>query len=108
MAVDIPNFIDYVSIDLNSNAVLTISDHLEWSGLDRHLYMIQEKINSYLSSVENGDLYIQFPHLKGRKVRIELVARFAPDEQGLLFLKKVSELLTQSGYLFDFRVIEQK
>ena len=57
MSVENFKVIDVASIDLNGNAVLTISDHLEWDEQNEHLLTLQNKINAYLGAIENGGLY---------------------------------------------------
>jgi hypothetical protein len=54
MPVDNIDVIDFVSIAKENNAVLTISDHLEWGDSHSHCDILQNKINSYLTSIEIG------------------------------------------------------
>ena len=73
MSIEDPNVIDFVSLDQNGNVFLTISDHLEWDADNEHLLLLQEKINSYLSSIESGDIYKKYPKAKGLKIIINLM-----------------------------------
>lgn len=74
--------VDFVSIDKASNdAILILADHLSWdteSEYMEHMLLIQEKINSYVSYVESGQLDKDYPSKRPRKVRIELVSKFSP------------------------------
>ena len=56
MSVSDKGVIDIVSINLNGNVVLTISDHLPWDMKMEHIFILQEKINSYLGAIETGEL----------------------------------------------------
>ena len=60
MSVKNVNVIDFVSIDLNTDVALTISDHLEWDDNNEHLLILQNKINTYISFVESGGIYEQY------------------------------------------------
>ena len=47
MSVENKNIIDIISIDPNENVVFSISDHLEWDLENKHLLILQDKINYY-------------------------------------------------------------
>ena len=93
MSIEKKDVIDYISEE-NGKKVLSISDHLQW-GSTSHLYMLQEKINMYLSAIENGLLTTYYPHATNGFL-ISLYLKYAPDEQGTAFLNDL-------GY--DFRYI---
>lgn len=107
MSVEELDVIDFLSIDLNGNVVLTISDHLEWNDKSNHLFVLQDKINTYLNSIESDDLYKKYPNAKGRKIRIHIVAKYKPNETGHAFLQRVEEFLKESGYELSFKVIQE-
>jgi hypothetical protein len=56
MVIDETSMIDFVSVDDADNVNLTISDHLDWAATEKHLMLLQEKINTYCKYVENGHL----------------------------------------------------
>lgn len=92
--------VDAVSVDLNGNVVLTISDHLEWDVNNEHLLLLQDKINAYLSFIETGQLYEQYPNAKGRNVVIQLVLKYLPSEDGRKFIQTSKEILLENNYDF--------
>ncbi len=106
MAIDDLKVIDFVSIDLNGNVVLTISDHLEWDANNEHLIILQDKINAYINSIESGDLYKKYPDSRGRSIVINLMAKMAPNKEGKMFIKKTKEFLKSEGYDFSFNIVE--
>jgi len=57
MSINELRVIDIVSKKKNSCIVLTISDHLDWEKTKEHLLLLEEKINTYLSFLESGDVY---------------------------------------------------
>lgn len=103
MSVENKNVIDIVSIDENENVILTITDHLEWDLENEHLLILQNKINSYLASIENGDLYDKYPKAKGRSIIIRVVSLHEPNKEGKIFLERAKEFLQSAGYGFHFK-----
>jgi hypothetical protein len=105
MSVEDLQVIDFVSIDLNGNAVLTISDHLEWKEDNEHLLILQNKINAYLAAVENGDLYDNYPNAKDRKIVIDISLKYALNNDGETIMERIKEALKNAGYGFYYTVI---
>ena len=106
MPVDNLKHIDIASIDKNENAVLTISDHLEWDEDNEHLLILQNKINLYLEVIENGSLYEGYPDAKNRNIIINILAKYSPDGVGYFFLEKAKNIIEADGYEFSFSVIK--
>ena len=102
MSVENKNVIDIVSIDEEGNAVLTISDHLEWDIENEHILILQDKINCYLQAIEGGDLYNKYPNAKDRKIVIRIIALHSPNDDGQIFLERVRNILETTGYGFQF------
>ena len=76
MSVDNPNVIDFISEQDDDKVVLTISDHLEWDDEDNnHLYLLQEKVNAYLSAIESGQVDKAFTSAMGRKPIISVIMK---------------------------------
>ena len=77
MSIDQTNVVDAIGVDnATGDVVLTIADHLEWTGSDNeHLLLLQEKLNTYLSFVESGELLEAYPDAKGRTVLIDVVCK---------------------------------
>lgn len=96
--------VDVISVDLSGNAVLTISDDFVWDD-DKHLFSLQNKINSYLRFIESGNLYESYPNAEGRNIIINIVAKYEPNESGRLFLSSAKNILESSGYGFKFSVL---
>lgn len=98
--------VDFISIDLNGNAVLTVSDDLIWDDKNEHLMALQNKINAYLSFIESGNLYQEYPNAKGRDIAIEIVAKYEPNDNARLFLDATKEVIQSAGYGFMFSVLK--
>ena len=102
MSIEKQNTIDYISEE-SGKKVLSISDYLQW-GSASHLYMLQEKINMYLSAIENGQLTTYYPHATNGFL-ISLYLKYEPDEQGVAFLCNVKDFLNDLGHDFRFTVL---
>lgn len=100
MSVENSNVIDFIS-ERDDKLVLTISDHLEWDD-DEHIYLLQEKINSYLAAIESGQLYKSYPQLSKKIIVISVVLKYLPNDDGALFLSKVDKVLFDAGYGFEY------
>jgi hypothetical protein len=108
MSIEDASVIDIVSLDKNGNVQLTISDHLEWDIDNKHLLLLQEKLNAYLSSIEGGDLYDKYPEAKGRKIILCVTTKFWPNEDGHKFLSRAKTVLEEAGYDFQHRYLVDK
>jgi hypothetical protein len=98
MSVENSKIIDAISVNPNDVVVLTIADHLPWDDQDGHLKTLQDKINAYLQFIEGGEIYDQYPNAKGKAYQIGIAFKFAPNQEGVEFLKKVKSILLESGY----------
>lgn len=103
MSVEDKNIIDIVSTDLAGNAILTITDYLEWDEENEHLIILQEKINSYLGTIETGELFTNYPNAEGKNIIIRIIALNEPDAEGYTFLDRVKGILNSAGYGFEFK-----
>jgi hypothetical protein len=104
--VNISNIIDFISIDADNKAVLTISDHYDWKDSHDHLMMLQEKINGYLEFIESGQIFDRYPDAVDRKIRIEIAMKYIPSTDAEQFLTMVADILNSSGYEFSYYVLK--
>ena len=73
--------------------VLTITDHLEWTGDDtEHISLLQAKLNSYLRFVESGEIYQSYPNAKGRQILIDIVGKYSPNNIAEEFFEYASDV----------------
>ena len=102
MSIDNSKIVDAVGTEKDGTVVtLTVTDHLEWD-CNEHLYKLQEKLNSYLAFIESGEVYASYPKAKGKKIKISVVCRHAPDDQGIIFLNKCRKLIENAGFIFTY------
>lgn len=100
--------VDIISIDLMGNAVLTISDDLQWDNVNEHLNLLQSKINTYLKFIEDGGLYLQYPDAEGRNILINIFFKYKPNTVANNFLFEVREILHNAGYDFKTKILDFK
>ena len=104
MAVDKINVIDFISISPDDKVVLTISDHLEWDEKNEHLLILQNKINSYLDVIENGEIYNLYPDSIGKKFSILVYLKYSPNKIALDFFENVADFLKIQNHTFSYKL----
>lgn len=100
MAVDDPHVVDILSIHRAGEAVLTVSDHLDWTETVLHQAALQVKLNRYLAFAESGEMIETYPEAEGRPVVFRIVLLFAPDSEGASFLERAGEAVERAGFAF--------
>jgi len=91
-----------VSVDDANNVNLTISDHLDWAEMEKHLMLLQKKIHTYCKYVENGQLYDEYPQTRDRRPTIDVLFFHPPITEAERFLEKVRSTLEQEGFSFSW------
>lgn len=74
---------------------LGITDHLSWNDDTlEHLYLLQEKINSYIRFIESKEVYEAFPESKGiNNFLIEIFFLYEIPTECIEFLDTVKDVL---------------
>jgi hypothetical protein len=98
MSVDQFDVVDLASVNNVGEMVLTISDHLDWSDTIEHQTTLQNKFNAYLAFVEGGEMLQKYPDAKGRPIVFNVVFKFRPDQEGLLFLNRARQVIESAGF----------
>src|ERR1051326_4943478 len=104
MAVDQPNVVDIIGKNKDGEIVLTISDHLGWDDCQAHLQVLQEKINTYLTFVETGELYQKYPEARGLPVVIEVMFHYPLLSIAHAFLASAKRDLGEAGVAFRYQM----
>ena len=106
MTIEQSDKIDVIGRDKEDGYIaLTISDHLEWDESNEKLPILQAKINSYLEFVESGQLLEEYPDAAECEVRIELVCKYQPNEEGLNFFSLAAPVLESAGLKFEWSIL---
>lgn len=106
MSIDQTNVVDAIGVDsVTGDVVLTITDHLEWAGSgNEHILMLQEKLNTYLSFVESGEILETYPDAKGRPVLIDIVCKYPLSQQAQGFYRQVTQIVEGAGIKIRHRM----
>jgi hypothetical protein len=108
MTIDQTDVVDLISRELATDEiVLRIFDHLPWSDDHEenmeHIYLLQEKLNTYLAFIESGEINEKFPPAIGRTARLEVVAKYEMCEEANVFFRKFQDYLDAHGFKLVFR-----
>jgi hypothetical protein len=102
MTVEDFNQVDFVAMNPGApDVLLVIADHLDWSAAEDHARLLQDKIYRYLDFVESGELWARFPEACGRRVTIQVRAKFPLSDYAARFLASISATVTESGCCLD-------
>lgn len=106
MSVDQTDVVDAIGVDnATGDVILTITDHHTWSESDNeHLLLFQEKLNTYLSFIESGELLTTYPNAKGRTVLIDVVCKYPPSQQAQGFCDQVTQIVEGAGMKLRFKL----
>jgi hypothetical protein len=109
MSMEQTKTVDAIGLDNATNSViLSISDHLDWLGqADNHLFLLQEKLNSYLSFIESKEMIEVYPDAKDRKIAIDIVYKYPLSEQAQEFYEKVEKIIKNAGVEFQCRLLNE-
>jgi hypothetical protein len=98
--------VDAIGIDKNTGkVVLKIFDHLDWEDELSHLYLLQEKINSYLKFMESEQILNAYPDSKNRKLLIAISFREMPCANAIKFLDTASRLVLNAGFDLTYSIV---
>lgn len=106
MSVDQTNIVDAIGVDNSTGeVVLTIVDQFEWTGSDNeHLLLLQEKLNTYLSFVESGEMLETYPGAKNRTVLIDVVCKYPLSQQAQGFYNQIAPIVEGAGLKLRHRL----
>ena len=110
MAIDNTNVIDGVAINNENKAVcLLLTDHLQWNGNNTlseqdHLHLLQDKINAYISYLENRQYEEQYPEQEFIMAIIEIHFKYDITENCEKFLNAVQTQIGHYGIKIEVHV----
>jgi hypothetical protein len=99
MGVENTNQVDIIGINKETGiCTLTIVDSLDWTDKYEHLVILQEKINTYLSFIESGEIYKSYTPSEGKdfEINIRFMNPISPDCEH--FLQHASQIISNAGF----------
>ena len=86
--------IDLIAQDANTGEiVLVMNEPNEWDSSDEQLLWLQERFNSYVSFLLDGEMAEAHPELAGKPARIEVRCKHMPDSRALELLGHIHDQL---------------
>ncbi len=103
MSIDNPNAVDAIGIDPDSgDALLVITDDMDWSDPVAHINAMQAKIGAYLGFINTGQFDAALPEAEGRKRCIAVIQQFEPPIQMIPILDQLGEQLEAFNVDFSY------
>lgn len=106
-----PDVVDWLGIDHDGNISLTVVDDLDWSDELRHLWLLQEKLNSYLAFIESGEVFESVLEQFGRRppettpIKVAVVASCELPARARAFMDHAIETFRGAGFALDHQVV---
>jgi hypothetical protein len=108
MSVEQTRVVDMIAENADDDeACLIITDHLEWgSSQPDHLLVLQEKINSYISFFESGEVFEGREHLRNRRLKLKVIGLYPLNAQAQEFYDRAGSILSGIGLPLIFELNE--
>ena len=91
---DRTGIIDVIAHDAKTGeVVLVMNESNAWNGSDARLLGLQERFNTYVSFLLDGEMVEAHPDLAGKPVRIEVRCAHMPDARALELLGMIHDQL---------------
>ena len=87
--------------------VLAMYEVRPWTGAELQLFQLQEKLNSYVSFILDGELQENFPDFAAKSIEIQLRTLHDPDAKALEFINRVREQLALQQITFEIVRLDQ-
>jgi len=95
--------VDALGIDPDTgDALLVITDDLDWSDPVAHINALQAKIGAYLGFINTGQFEASLPESAGRKRRIAIIQQFEPPIQIVPILDQLGDQLEAFDVDFSY------
>lgn len=105
--------VDWMGIEKGTGHVsLTVLDDLDWSDEQKHLLLLQEKLNSYLAFIESGEVFERLVEKSGRRVaastpvNVTIIAKFELTPRAHEFLDYATVSFGNAGFSLVHRVVK--
>jgi hypothetical protein len=113
MTVAQTGVVDWMGIEKGTGHVsLTVVDDLDWSDEQKHLLLLQEKLNTYLAFIESGEVFERLVEEVGRRVpastpvKVTILAKFELTPRSRAFLDHATEAFGNAGFSLGHRVVK--
>ena len=105
MSLHPSNIIDALGIDEAAGRVILLIRHdAAWDGSDAQLYLLQEKLNAYLSFALDGEMADACPDFAHRPLGLRIETASSPDPRTLRLLAQVRRQIQFQDITLEVRV----
>ena len=106
MSIENTNVIDAIGTDdKKSTITLLATDHLEWGDNDdKHMLLLQEKINSYLRFYESGEVFEHYPETKHFNVILRISGKYSLNSKGKWFYEQMIPVLEDAKFKIELDI----
>ena len=105
MSLEKTNVIDAMGIDESSGRlVMVIRQEEPWTGAKQQLFLLQEKLNAYLSFALDGEMAETNPEFAERPLALLIESATQPDSRTLHLLGRIREQIAFQDIMLDVHV----
>ncbi|WP_442601930.1 DUF6572 domain-containing protein [Paenibacillus sp. KN14-4R] len=99
------NTVDAIGIDKeNDHVTLALIDSEDWANEEHHLVLLQEKLNSYLSFNESGEIITSYKEAEGKAIEIAIHFKNDIPQSCINFLGSVKKIINEAGFMFNYHI----
>ncbi|HEV8239885.1 MAG TPA: DUF6572 domain-containing protein [Thermoanaerobaculia bacterium] len=112
MTVQQTGIVDWMGLERNTgHVILTIVDDLDWSDEQAHLLALQEKLNTYLSFAESGEVFQRLTQQVGRVVapdtpiKMSVLTKYPLPLRAREFFQHATRVFREAGFELTSKVL---
>ena len=114
MTVERTSVVDWLGIEKSSgHIVLTVVDDLDWNDKKHHLLALQEKLNTYLAFIENGEVFERLAEEakktveRSTPIKVSILAKYPLPDEARNFVDYAKERFRLAGFELLFKVVPE-
>ena len=102
MSIEDKNKVDGIGMTKDKNGlVLMISDHLDWEDEAKHLFTLQDKINTYVQFIESKQYIKMYENTDFQCFIIKVYLKYGLTDNCIKFFKTVSKQLESLNIIIE-------
>jgi hypothetical protein len=106
MGLENVSMVDAIGTEPASDCVvLSIIDSWDWSNERDHLLALQNKLNSYFSFIESGQINEEYPIADGKSLRIDLISRYPLPAIAVNFLNNAKTVAEELAISLQWKTV---
>lgn len=105
MSLNNSKTVDCIGFDKkNHRIVLYVIDAEDWDNEHHHLYLLQEKINYYLSFIESGEIFQTYPRATNKEIELMVIFQYKPTILAQNFFSHITPIIADAGFKISHEV----